>query len=137
MPPFSPQRNCTRLPRRFNALSADMGVATSTVRALVAAGTNAVHLSALGLQRLADDQILVKARDEKQIVITFDLDFADLLALGLLDSPSVVIFRLHDQTPASVAPKLNQVIAERAAELEHGALIQDRGCALPHAALTS
>lgn len=75
------------------------------------------------MQRLADDQILVKARDEKRIVLTFDLDFADLLALGLLDSPSVVIFRLHDETPASVTPKLNQVIAERAAELEHGALI--------------
>ena len=34
---------------------ADMGVATSTVRALVSAGHDAVHLSALGLQRLADD----------------------------------------------------------------------------------
>ena len=58
---------------------ADMGVATSTVRARVAAGHDAVHLSAQGLQRLADDQILVKARDEKRIVITFDLDFGDLL----------------------------------------------------------
>jgi len=102
---------------------ADMGVATSTVRALISAGHDAVHLSALGLQRLADDKILVKARDEKRIVLTFDLDFADLLALGLFDSPSIVIFRLHNETPASVNPKLNQVIAERAAELERGALI--------------
>ena len=102
---------------------ADMGIATSTVRALVEAGHDAVHLGELGLQRLADDQILVKARDEKRIVLTFDLDFADLLALGLLDFPSVVIFRLHDETPASVTPKLNQVIAEREAELERGALI--------------
>lgn len=45
---------------------ADMGVATSTVRALVAAGHDAVHLRELGLQRVADDRIMVKARAENE-----------------------------------------------------------------------
>lgn len=102
---------------------ADMGVAVSTVRALADAGHDAVHLSGLGLQRLPDDQILDRARAERRIVLTFDLDFADLLALGVYASPSVVIFRLRNETPASLAPKLAQVIAERATELERGALI--------------
>jgi predicted nuclease of predicted toxin-antitoxin system len=112
---------------------ADMGVATSTVRALVAAGHDAVRLSPLGLQRLADDQILVKARDEKRIVITFDLDFADLPALGLFDSPSVVIFRLHDQTPASVTHKPESGHRGAGSRTRTRRVDHHRGCALPYA----
>jgi hypothetical protein len=39
------------------------------------------------------------------------------------DSPSVVIFRLSDETSTSVNWKLEAVITERRAELEQGALI--------------
>ena len=31
------------------------------------------------------------------MVITFDLDFGDILALGVLDKPSVIILRLSDE----------------------------------------
>jgi hypothetical protein len=62
---------------------ADMGVATSTVQELAGAGHDAVHLRHLGLQRLPDNEILAKARGERRIVLTFDLDFGDLLALGM------------------------------------------------------
>lgn len=55
--------------------------------------------------------------------MTFDLDFADLMALGVRQSPSVIIFRLHDETPAQVNPRLLEVLNERQAELESGALI--------------
>lgn len=102
---------------------ADMGVATSTVQELASAGHDAIHLRHLGLQRLPDDEILAKARGERRIVLTFDLDFGDLLALGMHQSPSVIIFRLRDETPKSVTPKLLEVIAQRATELETGAVI--------------
>lgn len=58
-----------------------------------------------------------------RIVLTFDLDFGDLLALGIKTSPSVVIFRLHDETPASVNPRLLEVLNDRKRELANGALI--------------
>jgi len=45
------------------------------------------------------------------------------LALGVRDSPSVIIFRLHNETPASVNPRLEQVLVKRRLELEQGALI--------------
>lgn len=102
---------------------ADMGVAASTVRALAGAGQDAVHLRDLDLQRLPDEEILAKARGERRIVLTFDLDFGDLLALGMHESPSVIIFRLRDETPQSVTPKLFEVIRQRASELEAGAVV--------------
>lgn len=57
------------------------------------------------------------------MLVTFDLDFGDILALGVLDKPSVIIFRLADERAASVNQRLATVIAERLEELELGALI--------------
>lgn len=102
---------------------ADVGISMSTVRTLRQHGYDVVHLREEGLQRLPDSGIMRKSRAEARIVLTFDLDFADLLALGASDSPSVVIFRLRDETPASVNPRLLEVLNERSKELESGALI--------------
>lgn len=102
---------------------ADMGVSTSTILHLRAQGHDAVHLRELGLERLSDTAILDKARQEGRVVLTFDLDFGDLMASGCHSLPSVVIFRIRDQTPASVTPKLLEVISLRAKVLEAGALI--------------
>jgi len=102
---------------------ADMGISQSTVQALRNVGHDAVHLREQGLQRLIDVAILEKARQEKRIVLTFDLDFGELLAVGLHDSPSVIIFRLHNATPASVQPKLMEVLEKEGKELEQGAIV--------------
>jgi len=37
--------------------------------------------------------------------------------------PSVIVFRLQDETPASVTPRLMRVISERQAELSVGAIV--------------
>lgn len=102
---------------------ADVGISMSTVRSLREEGHDAVHLSDEGLQQLSDEHIIEKARREARIVLTFDLDFGDLLALGLTDSPSVIVFRLHDETPSSVTPKLMEVLRQRGEDLERGAVI--------------
>lgn len=102
---------------------ADMGVAGSTVQALRARGDDAVHLREGGLGRLPDTAILEQARRQGRIVLTFDLDFGDLLAAGLYDHPSVIIFRLRNQTPASVTPRLLEILSERSQELEQGAVV--------------
>ena len=102
---------------------ADVGISLSTLNALRNEGHDVVHLREQGLQRITDDEILRKARVEFRIILTFDLDFSDLLALNVGDSPSVIIFRLRDQTPSSVNPRLLKVLDERSAELEGGALM--------------
>ena len=104
-------------------LLGDVGISLSTMRILRQQGYDIVHLREEGLQRLPDREIMEKARAEGRIVLTFDLDFADLLALGVSDSPSVVIFRLRNETSASVNPRLLEVLNERTKELESGALI--------------
>jgi predicted nuclease of predicted toxin-antitoxin system len=101
----------------------DMGVSRSTAGTLRQLGHEVIHLQEEGLQRLPDDQILELARREERIILTFDLDFGDLLAASGGSLPSVIIFRLHDQTPASVTPKLLALLAEREQELIAGAIV--------------
>jgi predicted nuclease of predicted toxin-antitoxin system len=100
-----------------------MGVSVTTVKALRRANHDAIHLRDEGLIRLADSQIAAKAVAESRIVLTFDLDFGDILAVARTEAPSVIIFRLRNQTPAAVNPRLFRVIAERAAELASGAIV--------------
>ena len=80
---------------------ADMGVSHRTVGWLKEQGHDAIHLREQGLQRMRDPDILEKARQEDRALLTMDLDFGALLAAnrGLL--PSVIIFRLEDETPGS------------------------------------
>lgn len=72
---------------------------------------------------MEDRDILQKARTEDRIVLTFDLDFGDLLAASGDKLPSVIIFRLHNQTPSSVRPRLFQILSECETELNTGAVI--------------
>ena len=102
---------------------ADMGIALSTVQTLRKAGHDIRHLSEDGLERLPDSSILEKAGREGSIVITCDLDFADLLALGAHTLPSVILLRLYNQTPGAVTPRLLQVLTECQDVLTAGAIV--------------
>jgi hypothetical protein len=45
-------------------------------------------------------------------VLTFDPDFGDILAVARTETPSVIIFRLRNQTPAAVNRRLFRVIGD-------------------------
>jgi len=64
------------------------------------------------LIRLPDPDIVAKAAQEQRVVLTFDLDFGDILAVTRTETPSVIIFRLRNQTPAAVNPRLFRVISD-------------------------
>ena len=102
---------------------ADAGISPLTVEFRVHLGHEAMHVRTLGMHRAPDQEIVQRARADASIVLTFDLDFGDVLALGVLDKPSVVIFRLADERSESVNQRLSAVLAERSADLESGALI--------------
>jgi predicted nuclease of predicted toxin-antitoxin system len=102
---------------------ADMGVSATTVQILRDRGEEAVHLRELALQTLPDEQILAKALIENRIVLTFDLDFGDLLAASAGETPSVILFRMRNQTPRAVTPRLLEVIETCGDALRRGALI--------------
>ena len=101
----------------------DVGVSVSTAQALRERGHEVLHLSEESLHRLPDDEILALARDGGRVILTFDLDFGDLLAAGAHRLPSVILFRLRDQTPRSVHPRLFRLLSERMEDIELGALV--------------
>jgi predicted nuclease of predicted toxin-antitoxin system len=102
---------------------ADMGASTLTIKWLRSEGHDAVHLRELGLQRLPDEGILAKAREESSIVLTMDLDFGYLLAISADSLPSVVLFRLSDERSEFVNRRMASVLAESAEALAAGAIV--------------
>ena len=99
------------------------GVSLRTVEFLAQLGHHAEHIRALGMQRAPDLQTVDRARADGSVVITFDLDSGDVLALGVLDKPSVIILRLSDERATFVNGRLAWVLGERLPELEAGSLI--------------
>jgi predicted nuclease of predicted toxin-antitoxin system len=102
---------------------ADAGVSPDTVLFLTQQGHDAVHVRTLGMQRAADHAIVEHARNNQRVVLTFDLDFGDILALGVVKKPSVILLRLSDERPDAVNQRLSTVIGEQHEALESGALI--------------
>jgi predicted nuclease of predicted toxin-antitoxin system len=102
---------------------ADAGISPKTIDFLRRNGHEAVHVRELGLQRAADQLLVEKARAEDRVLLTFDLDFGEILALGVVSRPSVLIFRLSDERADSVNRRLQQVLSEQAEALASGVLI--------------
>ena len=102
---------------------ADMGVDQRIVDWLRTQGHDAIHLREQGLHRAADADIFAKAIAEDRIVLTFDLDFGEILALAGAAVVSVVLFRLYNTRTPFVQKRLEAVLAADATALEKGAII--------------
>jgi predicted nuclease of predicted toxin-antitoxin system len=91
---------------------ADMCISPQTVKWLRTLGYDAVHLSEEELQTLPDCDVMQKAKTEKRILLTMDLDFTRLAAsVGINGLPLVVVFRLNDQRPLNVQSRLSAIMA--------------------------
>ena len=101
----------------------DMGIAQSSAAFLRGNGHDAVHLREQGLQRMEDEDIILKARAENRVVLTHDLDFGRIMALSGENLPSVITFRLQDMRVANINHFLALVIERYAEELVRGVLI--------------
>jgi predicted nuclease of predicted toxin-antitoxin system len=104
-------------------LLADVGIAQSTTTRLRELGHDVEHLRELGLQSLPDHAVLARAVQEGRVIITFDLDFGDLLAASGGSLPSVIMVRLPDQRPASATPRIVAGLEQFHKPLEEGALL--------------
>jgi len=102
---------------------ADMGISMRTVTWLRSSGHNAVHLTEENLQRSDDEVVLAKARAEGRILLTMDLDFGYLLAVSREQVPSVILFRLDNESSEVVNERLAKVLRARESDLEAGAII--------------
>jgi predicted nuclease of predicted toxin-antitoxin system len=102
---------------------ADMGVAGKVVDWLVQAGHDAVHLRDEGLQRVSDPDIFAKAHQEGRIVLTFDLDFGEIVALSGSTHTSVILFRVRNASAAHIIQRLSVVLPSCADVLAEGAVV--------------
>ena len=100
-----------------------MGVSQKIVSQLRALGHDAVHLREQGLQQAPDADIFAKAGAEKRILLTFDLDFGEILALSKDRTTSVVLFRVQDTRTLQVWQRLQQALSTGHAELDSGAIV--------------
>lgn len=87
---------------------ADMNISVLTVEWLRSEGYEATHVREHGLQQAADDFILHKARSEGSILLTMDLDFGYLMAVSREQLPSVILFRLGNETSEVVNRRLSK-----------------------------
>ncbi|MEM7760679.1 MAG: DUF5615 family PIN-like protein [Cyanobacteria bacterium P01_A01_bin.40] len=100
-----------------------MGISLRTVEWLRELGHDVVHLRDRGLQKLPDNQILDLALVEQRIILTIDLDFAQLLAISKQALPSVILFRLGNENYDEINQRLIEVLKNCQQDLEIGAII--------------
>lgn len=104
------------------AILADMNLSPETVAALRTAGWDAVRVSDLLPPNASDNEILDLARSLDRVVLTHDLDFSTLLALGGYSRPSLVTVRMSTAVPASVSRRLLDV-SRRWTQLSQGCAV--------------
>jgi predicted nuclease of predicted toxin-antitoxin system len=102
---------------------ADMGVAIRVVDWLRTQGHDAKHLRDEGLQRMIDSDVFRKAAGERRILLTFDLDFGEILTLSQERTASVVLFRLHNTRTPHVIERLRVALDETKEMLEAGSIV--------------
>ncbi|MBI3796660.1 MAG: DUF5615 family PIN-like protein [Deltaproteobacteria bacterium] len=102
---------------------ADMGVSWRVVEWLRDNGHEATHLRDQHLHRLPNGGIFTKAADECRVILTWDLDFTEIVALSGTRVVSAVVFRLINTRSENVIRRLVRVLAESARDLEEGAII--------------
>ena len=102
---------------------ADMGVAQRVVQWLRENSYDAVHLREENLQRLPNGMIFEKAYAEQRILLTFDLDFGEIVALSGDRLISVILFRLHNTRTPHVIERLKKVLNNTAQALHQGAIV--------------
>lgn len=107
-----------------------MGISPAVAEGLRQRGHQAEHLEELGLGRLPDPDIVAKARSEGSVLVTHDLDFAELVAGSGGSLPSVVLFRLRNMRPERVTENLWRVLDEAREALSTGAFVTVRESAI-------
>ena len=106
----------------------DMNLSPGVAAELRRKGHDAVHLGEAGLARLADAAVFRKAAEEDRIVVSFDLDFGEIVAFSAKPGPGVILLRLRSVVYDAVIARLEDAIVRAKSALEEGAvvIVEDR-----------
>ena len=89
---------------------ADMGISLRVTEWLRQKGHDAKHLREENLHKLPDEEIFKKAVRENRIILTFDLDFGEIVALSKGNRVGVILFRLHNTRAGHVIERLEVLL---------------------------
>lgn len=107
-------------PLRFIA---DVHISPLTVIALQQRGYDILRSTDLLPATATDSDILELARVENRVIVTQDLDFSMLVALGKYDQPSLITLRLSSAKPDVVTQRLLEVLPQSEQELREGSAL--------------
>lgn len=87
-----------------------MPLAPALAAWLTEQGHDAVHAADLKLDRAADSDIIGRAQLDGRTIVTADLDYPRLLALGQKVNPSLILFRDGDWGDSEVIARMSAVL---------------------------
>jgi len=88
----------------------DMPLSCELAAQLVRLGHDAVHAFEAGLHCAPDEAILERARNERRILVTADLDYPRLLALAQARGPGLILFRGGDYSEQQASQRLARAL---------------------------
>ncbi|MEW6202621.1 MAG: DUF5615 family PIN-like protein [bacterium] len=102
---------------------ANMNISPLTVEELKQKGWDIIRVSEVMDIKTKDIFILQFARKHNRVLITQDLDFSALLALGGYAKPSVINLRVENGSPNSITKRIVEVVSEMENELKKGVIV--------------
>ena len=104
-------------------LMANMNISPKTVSSLSQKGWDILRVSQSLPVNASDQEILDLARHEGRVIVTQDLDFSALLALGGFDRPSLITLRLSVSDPESITQRLIEILPQLEDALGKGSAV--------------
>ena len=72
---------------------------------------------------MPNGEIFKKGINEDRVILTFDLDFAEIAALTGGEKASVILFRLKNTRSSNVIKHFSKVLIDSVDDLEKGAVV--------------
>ena len=101
----------------------DMNLSPSIVTDLQQQRWDILRVSQVLPMDAEDFEILEFARQQNRVIITQDLDFSSLLALGGYEKPSLITFRLSVPEPETITRKLLELLPHIEDRLAEGCAV--------------
>ena len=101
----------------------DMNLSPGTADWLRSEGHDALHVAEAGCGALSDPEVFAHAASEGRIVVTFDLDFGEIVGLAKVTGAGVLLLRLRVARPPVIRERLRVAIVEAAEALQAGAIV--------------
>lgn len=100
----------------------DQGLSYWAAGVLRARGIDVTHVSEIGMAAAPDVDILRRARDFNEVIVTLDHDFPAALARECADTPSIILLRFERMSGEDLIELMARLDPGAVASLKEGAV---------------